>query len=180
MKWGDGTTHWVDYSPRNMGRDLVTAQCGQRVHITEFSDVPTCRECAMTDHIQEFKGQYRYLSNFYIEPDSTFVEKEYQARKCADPKDLVRFCFGMNAAQAKAIGQKVKLREDWHDVKIGIMLELVRQKFLDHPALARQLKQTGDAYLEEGNWWNDQFWGTVNGVGLNHLGRILMRVRGEL
>lgn len=163
-----------------MGRDIVTAQCGARVHITEFSDVPTCKECGMADYIQEFKGQHYYLSNFYIEPDSTFVEKEYQARKCADPKDLVRFCFGMTAKQAKALGRQVTLRSDWEDVKVDIMLELVRQKFLDHPTLARQLKQTRTAYLEEGNWWGDRFWGTVEGIGQNHLGKILMRVRGEL
>lgn len=134
----------------------------------------------MTDHIREFTGQYRFLSNFYIEPDSTFVEKEFQASKCADPKDLLAFCFGMTPQQAKAVGQRVKLREDWPWIKMGIMLDLVQRKFLDHPSLARALKDTGHAYLEEGNYWGDRFWGTVDGVGENHLGRILMQVRGEL
>lgn len=30
--------------------------------------------------------------------------------------------------------------------------------------------------MEENNW-GDKFWGTVNGVGENHLGKILMRIR---
>jgi hypothetical protein len=45
MKWGDGRTHWVTYEPHNIGRDLVTAACGERIHITEFSATPTCASC---------------------------------------------------------------------------------------------------------------------------------------
>ena len=39
-----------------------------------------------------------------------------------------------------------------------------------------------DAVLEEGNTWNDTFWGVhlKNGQGQNHLGRILMKIRTEL
>ena len=39
---------------------------------------------------------------------------------------------------------------------------------------------TGDAELVEGNTWNDTYWGVCNGVGHNHLGKILMQVRQEL
>ena len=37
-------------------------------------------------------------------------------------------------------------------------------------------------YLEEGNTWHDTCWGVdaKTGEGQNHLGRILMKVRGEL
>lgn len=37
-----------------------------------------------------------------------------------------------------------------------------------------------DEHLEEGNTWGDTIWGTVDGVGENRLGKILMRVRDEL
>ena len=37
-----------------------------------------------------------------------------------------------------------------------------------------------DEHLEEGNTWGDTTWGTVNGIGENRLGRILMKVRKEL
>ena len=38
---------------------------------------------------------------------------------------------------------------------------------------------TGDGQIEEGNNWGDRFWGTVDGEGLNHLGKIIMRIRKE-
>uniref|UniRef100_UPI00345E83CD NADAR domain-containing protein n=1 Tax=uncultured Duncaniella sp. TaxID=2768039 RepID=UPI00345E83CD len=49
-----------------------------------------------------------------------------------------------------------------------------------NPALAEKLIATGDAELVEGNYWHDTVWGVCDGVGENHLGKILMRVREEL
>ncbi len=131
----------------------------------------------MIDYIGAFLGKYRYLSNFCPEPDGTCVESEYQSCK-TDPPDYR--VAQMPPGQAKAVGQRVRLRPDWEQVKIEIMRQLVTKKFLDHPSFAERLKATGSAYLEEGNTWGDRFWGTVDGVGQNHLGRILMHVRGEL
>lgn len=125
-----------------------------------------------------FVGGRRFLSNFFIEPDGTHVEGEFQQMKCADADDLMGF-VGLNPAQAKARGQRVKLRDDWEDVKIGVMLHFVRQKFVDHPELLRQLKATHGPLIEY-NTWGDEFWGICNGRGLNILGDILMQVRGEL
>ena len=61
------------------------------------------------------------------------------------------------------------------------MKELLRQKFKS-PILKERLLNTGDAYLEEGNWWKDCFWGVdINtGYGENYLGRLLMEVRSEI
>lgn len=136
----------------------------------------------MTDYVREFTGPYRFLSNFYIEPDGTHIEGEYQAHKLDPP--LPGLLQNVSPTQAKAIGRRWdrggKTRPDWQEVNLAIMHRLVRQKFLDHPDLRRLLIDTGQAYLEEGNWWNDTFWGTFDGIGHNHLGRILMRVREEL
>jgi len=62
------------------------------------------------------------------------------------------------------------------------MEEIVRAKFTQNECLREMLLATGDAVLEEGNTWNDTFWGVhlKNGQGQNHLGRILMKVREEL
>jgi hypothetical protein len=60
------------------------------------------------------------------------------------------------------------------------MGEIVRAKFEQNPNLAEKLLSTQDAYLEEGNTWGDRTWGTVNGAGANHLGRILMEIRNEM
>ena len=59
---------------------------------------------------------------------------------------------------------------------------IVRAKFTQNAGLAEQLIATGDRELVEGNNWHDTFWGAdgKTGEGENHLGRILMKIRGEL
>lgn len=34
--------------------------------------------------------------------------------------------------------------------------------------------------LIEGNYWHDTYWGVCEGVGENHLGKLLMEIRNEL
>ena len=81
---------------------------------------------------------------------------------------------------------RIKRPANWFDINLGIMEDLVRQKFTRHEDLHNQLLATGDAELAEGNVWNDRFFGRVwdnkkqAWVGENHLGQILMRVRAEL
>lgn len=58
------------------------------------------------------------------------------------------------------------------------MYGLLIEKFYD-PDLNAKLQETGDAELIEGNYWGDRFWGVCDGVGENHLGKLLMRVRSE-
>lgn len=38
------TTHYVDYTPQNMGTDYVVTACGKLIHVTYFSVKPTCRD----------------------------------------------------------------------------------------------------------------------------------------
>ena len=135
--------------------------------------------------ITRFSGEHRFLSNFYpvqVEfeglPFRT-VEHAYQAAKTTDESLRVYIASLFNAGMAKRRGQLVDLRPDWEEVKLDIMEGLVRVKFAD-PILAVMLRDTGDAELIEGNTWGDTFWGVCNGVGENHLGKILMRIRIEL
>lgn len=135
--------------------------------------------------IAGFSGGYRFLSNFYVEPDGTFVEYEYQRAKCASWSDREEFDKLMATGKftpkmAKALGKKVAIRPDWDDVKVNIMLFYVAKKFKDHDDLRIRLEMTGDAYLEETNTWGDTYWGVCNGKGQNMLGAILMQVRSEL
>jgi N-glycosidase YbiA len=96
---------------------------------------------------------------------------------------------------AKRMGRRLKLRPDWEEVKLGIMLDLLRLKFRPvilkprslgptlstfQTSLTGRLMATGEAELIEGNDWSDHFWGVCMGVGENHLGKLLMRVRKEL
>lgn len=69
------------------------------------------------------------------------------------------------------------MRSDWEDIKLQIMEDLLVQKFA-YPELKEKLLQTGDQLLVEGNYWGDTFWGVDNKKGgLNHLGKLLMKIR---
>ena len=135
--------------------------------------------------IDKFEGEYRWLSNFWEEPVSfngdsyPSVEHAFQAAKTQDEnlRKLVRDASTPSAA--KRAGRRVPLRKDWEDVKIGVMLEILRNKF-SAPRLQKKLLATGDAELIEGNWWHDVFWGVCNGHGENNLGKLLMKVRDEI
>ena len=134
--------------------------------------------------IGEFSGQYRFLSNFWpcvVTFDGAVyssVEHAYQAAKTSDVGQREGIRNAVKAGDAKRLGRRVNMRADWDKVKQSVMLDLVRQKFQE-PALRHQLKETGDAELVEGNWWGDTYWGVCRGKGENHLGKILMQVRGE-
>ena len=135
--------------------------------------------------IREFIDAYAFLSNFYHSPVKyrnliyLNAEAAFQAQKESCEKDKEQYTR-MNPAQAKLVGRNCNLREDWEEIKEQTMYEIVKAKFTQNEALARLLLDTGDAYLEEGNWWHDTTWGVCNGVGENKLGKILMRVREEL
>lgn len=81
---------------------------------------------------------------------------------------------------AKREGYKVKLRENWEDIKIDVMYQIVLAKFSQNEFLKQKLIATGREWLEEGNTWGDRTWGTVDGVGNNYLGKVLMAVQSVL
>lgn len=137
--------------------------------------------------IDSFRGEYRFLSNFHMCPVSyegevyPSVEHAYQAAKTEDwaAREQIRLC--PKPGDAKRLGQKVKMRTDFDNIKVDIMRELLRQKFAPGTELAEKLVATGKfCRLVEGNWWGDKFWGVCDGVGQNHLGELLMQIRGEL
>lgn len=139
----------------------------------------------ITPAIKGFSGPYRFLSNFFIEPDGSFVEYEFQRAKCSEFHERAKFdtLFDkriLTPKQAKVLGSAVHLREDWLTVRVDIMTFYVMKKFKDHKDLWWMLQQTGDAWLEEANTWGDTFWGTCRGRGDNVLGTILMQVRADL
>ena len=130
-----------------------------------------------------FFNEYSFLSNFYectVEYNGLFYkssEAAYQAQKC--PFIANKFT-NISASESKKLGKHVQIRYDWEDVKLSIMKEIVTNKFKQNPDLLEKLISTGNAELSEENYWGDKFWGTVDGVGENHLGKILMEIREEL
>jgi ribA/ribD-fused uncharacterized protein len=143
--------------------------------------------------IGSFQGEFRWLSNFWpaqVTLDGRVypsVEHAYQAAKTKGPEARKKFQDpSLKASVAKRLGSPagmlsygLRIRPDWNEVRLGIMEGLIRQKFSRAP-LRDKLLATGDAILVEGNYWNDQFWGVCRGVGENHLGKILMKIRKEL
>ena len=133
--------------------------------------------------ISSFRDEYFFLSNFYpveIKLDGIVypnAESAFQAQKTLNVEERRKFSMLKNPVQAKRLGRKVKLRDDWEEAKLDIMTEIVSQKFLQHPHLIEMLLQTGDEELVEGNKWGDRFWGVCKGKGENHLGKILMKIR---
>lgn len=138
--------------------------------------------------INRFEGVHRFLSNFYgcpIEFEGiTYpsVEHAYVAAKTEDERTRQIIAGIGTAREVKAYGRKLKLRPGWNEMRLQVMEDLVRQKFTVHPMLRQALIDTGDHELVEGNYWGDTFWGVDlrTGIGHNHLGRILMKVRSEL
>jgi len=136
----------------------------------------------MMDVIDSFRGEYRFLSNFYLHPIVfegdlyPSLEHAFQAAKSLDPAErkLVRLC--VKPGDAKRTGRKITRRSDWDDIRVSVMRELLFQKFNAGP-LRQRLLGTGDAQLIEGNDWGDVFWGVCRGRGENWLGKLLMEVR---
>lgn len=139
--------------------------------------------------ITSFTGQYRFLSNFatsnfeYQNTTWNNAEAAFQAMKC--PNRINEFS-SLPPNEAKALGRRVSLRKDWEQVKESIMHEIVYAKFSQDPHLLKRLLQTQDQTLVEGNHWHDNIWGNCSChkckkiKGQNKLGKILMRVRGNL
>ena len=155
----------------------------------EFTKHMRFHECGDKPIIDSFRGEYAFLSNFFpctiqlsrAEDDLIFqnAEAAFQSFKVEDLETRKKFTT-MNPTQAKKFGRRVKLRPDWENIKLMCMYQVIYRKFTQNPDLARKLLLTGDSILIEGNDWGDVFWGQVDGVGENHLGKILMRVRQEL
>lgn len=137
------------------------------------------------DAITSFSGKHDFLSNFYpchMMYDGILyraVEHAYQAHKSLDINERRRFAHIFHPAQAKKDGKKIILRDDWEQVKLKIMKELLVIKFNQEP-FKTKLIETGSAELIESNWWGDRYWGVCKGVGENMLGKLLMQIRNEM
>lgn len=142
--------------------------------------------------IDSFTNLFDFLSNFH-ECSVTYEgltyknsEAAFHAQKTLDPNIRCKF-IDLNPSEAKKLGRKIQLREDWENVKDHIMYKICLAKFTQNPHLKRKLiMMTGNQLLEEGNYWHDNYWGNChclkckNIKGQNKLGKILMRIREEL
>ena len=133
-----------------------------------------------------FKDEFKFLSNMQLCTVFCFnemyhsVENAYQASKCANKEDRKKFQHH-DPYKAKKDGKTVQMRSDFNDKRLEFMEALLRRKFSDKNFhLKQKLIETGDLELVEVNSWGDTFYGECNGVGENHLGKLLMKIRQEL
>lgn len=137
-------------------------------------------------------GKYGCFSNFYLCPvafdgmNFSNSEAAWQSQKCVIISTKKNFEI-KSPSQAKASGRRVKLREDWEDVKYQLMIDVCYAKFTQNPALKEILLSTGEEELiEDTTGWHDNIWGNcscakcMNIEGKNLLGKALMEVRKKI
>ena len=148
--------------------------------------------------IEKFKGENAFLSNFaYFDKPLVITRGEglfrfvfktnehfYQACKFTDYNRIIEIANHPSKGLKKYVNSlKGEWREDWDDIKLGVMRTGLNFKFSQHnPTLRQKLIATGEVYIQEGNWWNDKYWGVClkTGEGENHLGKLLMEIREEI
>lgn len=154
--------------------------------------------------INVFRGEHRFLSNFYkLKKPVVFEGMKYDTVECAYVSSKTvhagtRYRVSlMNPSVAKKFGDgifknSISPNPKWSDeYRIEVMTDLVRQKFKKNPDLAEKLIATKDAELIEGNYWHNNFFGVCfcghcpkekrrPPEQRNNLGKILEKVREEL
>jgi ribA/ribD-fused uncharacterized protein len=134
--------------------------------------------------ITRFIDEYRWLSNFVpveVEFEGvkySSVEHAYQAAKSEDP-EWREFCATeLRPGKIKRGSRRIEIREDWLQIRVDVMRQLLAQKFIQEP-YKTLLLETGDTPLTEGNTWGDTFWGVdlETGEGDNVLGNLIMDIR---
>lgn len=135
------------------------------------------REFYPFDNFSSFKVEW----NGYL---FSSVEEAYQAASfMGSDEELVekiKKSHSADEAQRIAYANRDKRREDWDDVKISIMEELLRLKIKQNPYVKKKLLQTEDYMIVEDSP-KDDFWGWgPNSNGQNNLGKLWMKLREEL
>lgn len=148
--------------------------------------------------VHGFFGPYRFLSNTWpaeVSLDGVIypsVENAYKAWRWK-PEDRSYF---VTCSAIEAIKRNRELEpngmsvDEWMMRRRTMMILLNFQKYDSNSEASRSLRakllETGDRYLEETNWWGDEYWGVYKkskddpGVGSNVLGHILMEIRAYL
>lgn len=135
--------------------------------------------------VSEPYGDFSNFSNHPIFLDGTTwptVEHYFQAQKFKDGKIMYSIQIAKTPYDAAKLGRDrgLPLRENWEEIKDGVMYKAVKAKFLQYENLRNLLLSTGDAEIVE-HTKSDPYWGDGgNGSGQNKLGKILMQIRQEL
>ena len=144
----------------------------------------------------------KWLSTFnkaepfkYNDMEYPTVEHAFNAQKVADDDPKVeeyRLALSTNISDvltpnaAKKFGKEsfkeddFTLRDDWDDVKLKIMEEIIRDYYMSNTDLIDKLIETDNKLLVHKGFGVDTFWGVdKNDEGKNNHGNILMKLREE-
>lgn len=110
------------------------------------------------------------------------LEHAYQAAKTMDPDWRQKILEVDTPGKAKRLGQKAPIQPDWDRIRVGVMDDLLRQKFAPGSDFRGKLDATGDDEIVEWNHWHDTTWGKCKcskcgSKGINILGKLLMDIR---
>jgi len=132
--------------------------------------------------------KYSMLSNYALTPievdgrDWQTVEHYFQSMKSEDFFEQEAIRFSLNPKEAKKLSSKIKIRDDWEQIKYDIMLKALRAKFREED-MKQLLLSTKERLIYSDNPF-DLVWGTGKlgnvGTGQNLLGEALMEVREEI
>ena len=137
--------------------------------------------------VRFFSSPYEPLNNWSAHQvriwDKIFATAEhaYQFKKFDMTDDNVaeRVANAASPWAAYQVAQqyKAKKRDDWEELKLSIMHEIITAKAAQHRDVQERLKQTaGRTIIEDSP--SDSFWGCgPDGLGENNLGKIWMDVR---
>lgn len=160
-----GTKNCIDYA-KEVGRQTTYLEIAKETEEINFYG---------------YKGDYGWLSNFHLSPQTvegvTYKSNEhyYQSQKAKTHKDAKKIADARSPFESKKIAYTIQNREDWHEIKEGVMLQGLRAKFAN-PELKEKLINTGTATLHE-NSPTDLVWGKH---GKDLLGKLLMQIRQEI
>ena len=145
--------------------------------------------------VPSFRDEYSWMSNMHkckvVYNGQMFPSSEhaymYAKMKHSETPDKMHYLefIRLEPKKTKNFTKKLKLNWYWHHVKGDIMKVICYSKFDLNPDLADKLMATGEEPIEEGNTWNDTYFGVIidengNKVGWNVLGRILEDIRYNL
>ena len=134
------------------------------------------------------KGKYGEFSNFALYPIKLkgkiwkTTEHYFQAQKFVGTEHENKIRKAPSPMKAAELGRtrKVRIRQNWDNIKDNVMYEALKAKFTQHTDLKEILLNTDEKILIE-HTENDSYWGDGgNGKGKNKLGKLLMKVRVEL
>ena len=135
------------------------------------------REFYPLDNFSSFKVEW----NGYLYAS---LEEAYQAARFMGVNEelveKIKSSHSADEAQRIAYSNKDKQREDWDEIKVSVMEELLRLKIEQNPYVKKKLLQTKDYMIVEDSP-KDSFWGWgENRDGENNLGKLWMKLRNEI